>query len=223
MRTQSALIVRTAIFAVVLSSFTAAASAQGTTNPRAFSKGDNLLIIHALQRAQPRSILQSGNLPSSAEELILCLHNRKTGLVSVHRVPWNLSLSGNYGTPQVSFDVVNNTVTARVEGEIHVPSPFGTVPGSNSNVRFLIYEGLSGFRWCSAPDDALPAEQRWQRLTPGEWEAGDEHRKYELVIDKDLILVSQTLPSHYELSLISNQFGRKELFSHRRTESDQVP
>lgn len=116
---------------------------------RAYKVESGVVVLIPVCPLRSKYSIKSGGLAEDPEFLTLCHIAKDTGLISVHRVPWNLRLSviGDY--PVVAFIHRSDTLYAIVEWQ-RTSSPSDPVKSSPEIRRFT---ALRGFESMTAPED----------------------------------------------------------------------
>ena len=161
---------------------------------RAYELEEGALLFLTLSPERSENDFSSGGLPLTPEFVILCRVDKDGGIVSTHRVPWNLHLDDTEYSPKVEFRHVNEQLFCVVEGEFQGSSVFGKTPKAVGGKRLLQFKGLDGFCW--VPEAEFPAaalekikeNNELRLLKLGDWNRIEASRAVELKINGDLAI-----------------------------------
>jgi hypothetical protein len=154
--------------------------------------GDLLFFTFSPERSE--NDFSSGGLPLTPKFMILCRVDKDGGIVSTHRVPWNLHLDDTEYSPKVDFRHVNGHLFCVVEGEFQGSSVFGKTPKAAGGKRLLRFKGLEGFFWVpeaelsAAAFEEMKENNELQRRKLGDWNRVETSRIVELKIQDDLAI-----------------------------------
>lgn len=184
----------------------------------AYESKDEFQIFLTFSPEKLSSDGSSGGLPLSPKFMILCRVRQDTGILTTHRVPWDLSLSGDGYEPKIAFSQVKGELFCVVEGEPRGISPFGRVLKSKEGIRLLQFRGLHGFRWMDDAEESskvlgeIKGSTEIRRLKLPDWVELEDSKNIGLKINDSLVIRRTSLgDGGMLLTLKSEKFDKQFL------------
>ena len=185
---------------------------------RAYKVASGILLIFPACPVPSELSIASGGLTLDPEFLVLCHIGNDSGLISVHRVPWDFRLSVIGDNPAITFLYDNDTLFAIIERPVKFKTP-SSIKAARSVLRF---NALRGFQNLASNEEAEHVFGLYQtdkcdhqRLALPAWRSGEsDHKELRLKVSDQLsltyftdskrraMLVHSTSPTDHSVSIV---------------------